>query len=74
MKQNEHVYTICRRPEVGGDAISGESVKTIEGYAVLNFEVASSNSFRDIKKNHFVTAAAADIDDSIKQKRLRRFA
>ena len=46
-------------------ACPGESVKTIEGYAVLNFDVASSNSFRDIfKKKHFVTAAA-DIDDSI---------
>ena len=34
-----------------------------------------SNSFRDIKKNHFVRAAAEaaspDIDDSIKQKRIR---
>ena len=45
----------------------------IEGYPVLNFEVASSNSFRDIpKQNHFLTAeAAADIDDSIKRKRFR---
>ena len=31
-----------------------------------NFEVATISSFRDIKTNHFVTAAeAADIDDSI---------
>ena len=39
---------------------------------MVNFEVASSNSFRDIRKNHFMTAAAeapADIDDSIKRKR-----
>ena len=35
-----------------------------------NLEVASLNSFRDIKKNHFVTAAA-DTDDSIKRKRIR---
>ena len=44
---------------------------TIEGYAVVNFEVTSFSSFRDIKKNYFVTAAeaAADIDDSIKRKR-----
>ena len=34
------------------------------------FEVPGSNSFRDIQKNHFVTAEA-DIDDSIKRKRIR---
>ena len=72
MTKNEHVCAIFRPPEVGGVIISGKNVKTIEGYAVVNFEVASSNSFRDINKNHFV--AAADIGDSIKQKRLGRFA
>ena len=49
MTQNEHVYVICCRPEVAGDFISGENVKTIEGYAVLNSEVASFSSFRDIE-------------------------
>ena len=45
--------------------------KTIEGYLAINFEVASSNGFRDIKK-HFVTVeAAVDIYDSIKRKRIR---
>ena len=38
------------RPEVAGDIISGENVKTIKGYAVLNFEAASFSSFRDIQK------------------------
>ena len=41
---------------------------------MLNFEVASANSFRDIKTNHFLTAAEtaeADIEDSIKRKRFR---
>ena len=41
---------------------------------MLNFEVASSSSFQDIKKNHFVTAeeaAAADIDDSIMRNCIR---
>ena len=39
---------------------------------MLNFEVTSFCSFLDIKKNHFVTAeAAADLDDSIKRKRIR---
>ena len=71
MTQNEHVYAICCRLEVSGDVISGENVKTIEGQAVLSFEVVSSNSFRDIKKKHFVTAAAvAEFDDSIKRNRL----
>ena len=49
MTQNEHVYAICCRPEVAGDVISGENAKTVEGYAVLNFEVASLCSFRDIQ-------------------------
>ena len=39
--QNEHVYVICYRPEVADDVISGENVKTIQGYDVLNFEDAS---------------------------------
>ena len=36
---------------------------------MINFEVPSFSSFRDIKKSHFVTVA--DIDDSIKRKRIR---
>ena len=47
MTQNEHVYAICCRPGVAGDVISSINVKTIECYAVLNFEVASFSSFRD---------------------------
>ena len=50
MTQNEHVYAICCRLEVAGDVISSEQAKTIERYAVLNFEVASFNSFRDIEQ------------------------
>ena len=41
---------------------------------MLNFEIASFISFRDIKKNHFRTAEAeakADVDESIKRKRIR---
>ena len=54
MTQNEHVYyAICSRPEVDGDVISGENLKTIEGYAVLNFEVPSLSSFQDIQKKSF---------------------
>ena len=45
MTQNEHVYAICCQPEVAGDVISGENVKAVEGYAVLNFEVASFSFF-----------------------------
>ena len=37
-------------------------VKTIEGYVVVDFEVVISYSFRDIKKNHFVTAEAEAIE------------
>ena len=38
---------------------------------MVNFEVASSGSFRDILRNHFVVAA--DIDDSIKQNARKAF-
>ena len=65
MTQNEHVYAICCRQEVGDDVISSRNAKTVEGYVLVHFEVASS--FRDIPKNHFMT----DIDDSIKRKRFR---
>ena len=50
MTQNEHVYAICCRPEVAGDVIFGDNLQTIDGYAVLNFEVASFSSFRDVGK------------------------
>ena len=72
MTQNLHFCAIFFRPEVVYDVISGRNVKTTEGYPVVNFEVASSNSFLDITKKHFVTAvAAADIDYNIKRKRFR---
>ena len=51
MAQSEHVYAICWREEVGDDVISSQNAKTIEGYVVINFEVASSSSFHD-KKTH----------------------
>ena len=70
MTQNKHVYAICCRLQVAGDVASGENVKTIEGYALLNFEDASFSSFRDIPKIIFGTAEAADIDDSVKRKRI----
>ena len=39
---------------------------------MVNFEVTSCNSFRDIEKNHFVTAAVeAYMDNSNKQKCIR---
>ena len=45
MTQNEQVYAICCRPDVGDDVISGENVKTLEGYSLMNFEIASSSFF-----------------------------
>ena len=50
MTQNLHVCAICFRPEVVYDVISSQNVKTMEAYLVVNFEVASCNTFRDIKK------------------------
>ena len=54
MTQNEDVYAICCQPEVAGDVISGATVKTIEGYAVLNFEIASIRSFQENHNQPFV--------------------
>ena len=45
-------------PEVAGDVISGENVKTIEGYAVLDFEVAA-----DTMKNTAQEAASRTISE-----------
>ena len=50
MTQTLHVCTICCRPEVVYDVISGRNVKAINACVVVNFEIASSSSFRDIKK------------------------
>ena len=40
MTKNDYIYAICCRPEVASDIISDGNVKSIEGYAVLNFEAA----------------------------------
>ena len=53
MTQNERVYATCCQPEVDGDIISGANVKTIEGYAVLNFEADSASSFRENQNQPF---------------------
>ena len=55
MTQNEHVYAIfCRLKAAGaGDVITSGNVKTIEGYAVLNFKAAINISFRENKNQPF---------------------
>ena len=53
MTKNERVYAICCRPEVASNVISGENVKNIEGYAVLNFLAASLSSFRENQNQPF---------------------
>ena len=55
MAQNKHVWAICCQPEVAGDVISTENVKTTEGYAVLNFEAAGISSSENIKISHLRT-------------------
>ena len=69
LTQNLQVCTICFRPEVLCEVITTRNVKSREHNLVVNVEGRSSNSLRDIKKNHYSTAA--DIDDSIARKRLR---
>jgi len=54
MTKNLHVCVICCRPEVAGDVISGGNVRTVEGYAVLNFEAASIIRFRENQNQPFV--------------------
>ena len=40
MTQTLHVYAICSEPDVAGDVISSENVKTIRGYLLVYFEIA----------------------------------
>ena len=56
--KNLHIYAIGCKTEVDGDVISGPRIKTIEGYAAQNVEVASSSSFRDFPKFGRVKSAA----------------
>ena len=53
MTKNEQFYAICCRPEVAGDVVSGENIKTIDGYALLNFEAAIIYSFRENQNQPF---------------------
>ena len=53
MTQTEQVNAFCFRPEVDGDLIANRKVNTVEDYVVVNFEVASSRSFRDIPPKSF---------------------
>ena len=48
-----HVYAICCWQELDDDVIFGWDARTIEGYIVENFEVASSSSLRDFLKQLF---------------------
>ena len=41
-------FAICCRPEVVCDVMSGGNVETIEGYAILKFDVDSFSSSRYI--------------------------
>ena len=47
MTKNEYVYAIYYRPEVAGDVISSGNVKSIEGYALLNFEATRFSSLQE---------------------------
>ena len=60
MTKNLHVCTICFRLEIVYDVISGRNVNTVEGYLAVNFEVDSSNSFRDIKRKSFRDGGGGD--------------
>ena len=50
MIQNWHICVVFGGPEVAGDVITSQNVNTIEGYIVVNFEIASSSSYWENKK------------------------
>ena len=56
MTQNEHVHAICCRLEVAYDVLSSENIRTIEGYALLNFEATSLLVSEKIKISHLRNA------------------
>ena len=53
LTQNEHAHAIFCRLGVASDVISGENVKTIEGYAVLNFEAPSFSRLQENQNQPF---------------------
>ena len=44
MAHDGHVYAICCQREAADDVVSSVDVKTVEGYLVANYEIASFNS------------------------------
>ena len=46
-------HAICCQTELAGNDISSENMKTIEGYAVLNFEAVSISSFQENQNQPF---------------------
>ena len=59
MTQNWHVYAICCQLEVD-DVISSRNIKTIQGYALVNFEGASFSTFQDFPKRSFCHGEVSD--------------
>ena len=53
-------YVSCCRPDVAGDVISGENVKTVKGHAVLNFEVASFSNLPRYSRKSFSDGGGGD--------------
>ena len=62
MTQDRHIYTICGRMEVASDVISGQNLKPIEWYMVVNFEIASQSSLRENAPKLFWKDAGSDGD------------
>ena len=56
MSQNEQVYAIYCRLEVVCDVISGENVKTNEGYALLKVKLVALAVSVKIKISHLRNA------------------
>ena len=54
MTQNLHVCTICCRPEVDNDVISGRTVDNVGVDVPVKFGYSRLNGFRDIGGDGFV--------------------
>ena len=53
-------YSICRRPELAGSIVLSGDVKAVEGYVMVNFDVASCNTLRDNRERiYFLTLKLA---------------
>ena len=52
-----HAYSICCQPEAAGVIVLGCDVKAVEGYVMVNFELATCSIFRDNQEKNRIPDA-----------------